>query len=405
MRPELVVLLGATAAKTVYGSSFRVTQQRGQVLDWPSPDGPRALATIHPSAVLRADDRDTALAGLVTDLRVVAGLLGERRRRRAAPPAWPVAVLARRSGRPGRPSTRGGSTPGPAPVLARRARGQEHPVEDFLFRYYDHRPGQLRRWSPGAGVALAGRPAGGPWRGGGRRRGPRAAARAGALAAARLAALLAATAARPPHLGCFGLHEWAMVHRAEGVRHPVPLRLGAARTAEVVETLPVRCTHVDAFRFFTPSARPLNALQPTRATQVDLEQPGCLHATMDLYRGAYSLSPWTPAELVADCFALARRVRVLDMRASPYDLSGLGLAPVAVETPAGRAEYAAAQRGSPPRRLRGAGSGRGPRAASALPGQIRRGPPPADLPGEVPRRAAARGRAPSARYAYGLRAS
>ena len=73
--PEMVVLLGATAAKTVYGSGFRVTQQRGQVLDWPSPEGPRALATIHPSAVLRADDRDAALAGLVSDLRVVAAAL------------------------------------------------------------------------------------------------------------------------------------------------------------------------------------------------------------------------------------------------------------------------------------------------------------------------------------------
>jgi DNA polymerase len=75
VQPELVVLLGATAAKTVYGASFRVTQQRGQVLDWPQPDGPRALATIHPSAVLRADDRDAALAGLVSDLRVVASAL------------------------------------------------------------------------------------------------------------------------------------------------------------------------------------------------------------------------------------------------------------------------------------------------------------------------------------------
>ncbi|MDP9433452.1 MAG: UdgX family uracil-DNA binding protein [Actinomycetota bacterium] len=72
VQPEMVVLLGATAAKTVYGPSFRVTQQRGQLMDWPQPDGPRALATIHPSAVLRADDRDAALAGLVSDLRVVA---------------------------------------------------------------------------------------------------------------------------------------------------------------------------------------------------------------------------------------------------------------------------------------------------------------------------------------------
>lgn len=75
VKPSLVVLLGATAAKAVYGPSFRVTQQRGSVMDWPTPNGPSALATIHPSAVLRADDRDTALAGLVADLRVVAGAL------------------------------------------------------------------------------------------------------------------------------------------------------------------------------------------------------------------------------------------------------------------------------------------------------------------------------------------
>ena len=76
VEPELVVLLGATAAKTVFGSSFRVTQQRGQVLEWPTDPGPQALATIHPSAVLRADDRDAALAGLVADLRVAAEVLG-----------------------------------------------------------------------------------------------------------------------------------------------------------------------------------------------------------------------------------------------------------------------------------------------------------------------------------------
>ncbi len=76
VRPELVVLLGATAGKAVYGSSFRVTQVRGTVLDWPEPDGPRAVATVHPSAVLRADDRDAALAGLVADLRVVREALG-----------------------------------------------------------------------------------------------------------------------------------------------------------------------------------------------------------------------------------------------------------------------------------------------------------------------------------------
>ena len=75
VQPEVVVLLGATAAKTVFGPSFRVTQQRGVVLEWPEPDGPRAVATIHPSAVLRADDREGALAGLVADLRVVRDCL------------------------------------------------------------------------------------------------------------------------------------------------------------------------------------------------------------------------------------------------------------------------------------------------------------------------------------------
>lgn len=80
VRPQLVVLLGATAAKTVFGASFRVTQSRGTLLEWPAPypdgtPGPQALATIHPSAVLRADDRDAALAGLVADLKVVAGVM------------------------------------------------------------------------------------------------------------------------------------------------------------------------------------------------------------------------------------------------------------------------------------------------------------------------------------------
>ena len=76
VQPELVVLLGATAAKTVYGNAFRVTKSRGVVMDWPVDGGPQALATIHPSAVLRADDRDAAKAGLVADLRVAAEALG-----------------------------------------------------------------------------------------------------------------------------------------------------------------------------------------------------------------------------------------------------------------------------------------------------------------------------------------
>jgi len=75
LQPEVVVLLGATAGKAVFGSSFRVTQSRGTLLPWPD-GGAQALPTIHPSAVLRADDRDTARAGLVADLRVAAAALG-----------------------------------------------------------------------------------------------------------------------------------------------------------------------------------------------------------------------------------------------------------------------------------------------------------------------------------------
>lgn len=54
--------------------------------------------------------------------------------------------------------------------------------------------------------------------------------------------------------------------------------------------------------------------------------------------------PLAPAELIADCFELARDIRELDMRASPYDLAALGFAPVKIETPEGRADYERAQR-------------------------------------------------------------
>jgi hypothetical protein len=64
----------------------------------------------------------------------------------------------------------------------------------------------------------------------------------------------------PGFHGCFGLHEWAMVYgQAEQRRHAAwPLRLGAEGTDAVVRAMPMRCTHYDAFRFFTPGARPLN---------------------------------------------------------------------------------------------------------------------------------------------------
>jgi hypothetical protein len=75
-----------------------------------------------------------------------------------------------------------------------------------------------------------------------------------------------------------------------------------------------------------------------------LEQAGCLHANMDLYKWAFKFAPFTPSELIADCFALARDIREIDMRASPYDLRALGFAPIPIETPGGRAEYEGHQR-------------------------------------------------------------
>lgn len=245
--------------------------------------------------------------------------------------------------------------------LRRRSARIRHPVEDFLFTYYSFKPSQLRRWHPGAGTVLLGGaalrrleerfytrvevpgPDGAPVRGVGL---DLAAFRAQRPVTGFVTRLLSAVAARPAHLGCFGLHEWAMVYRADRVRHAqVPLRLGQEGTDRVVESHRIRCSHFDAFRFFTPQARPRNRLQPTRESQVELDQPGCLHANMDLYKWAYKLTPAVPAELVADCFELARDIRELDMRASPYDLSAHGYAPVRIETAEGKAEYTAAQRG------------------------------------------------------------
>jgi hypothetical protein len=236
----------------------------------------------------------------------------------------------------------------------RRQSGTAHPVEDFLFTYYPFKPSQLRRWHPGPGVLLhgaAGRDRG-AWRfyrevDGGTQLDSAAylESRSGTVDFVRR--LVSATRARPAQLGCFGLHEWAMVYRLspDEVRHSAwPLRLGATATDEVVDGLQIKCTHYDAFRFYTPPARSLNLLQPTRESQVALEQPGCLHAGMDLYKWAMKLAPAVPGDLVLDCFDLAREIRELDMRASPYDYSTLGYVPVAIETPQGRAEYAAAQR-------------------------------------------------------------
>lgn len=244
-----------------------------------------------------------------------------------------------------------------APHLARRESHVKHPVFDFLFTYYSYRPAQLRRWHPGYGTTLPASAEHASLKG----YGPVGSAvgdgvgvgvTAAYLASQRplveaLHRLLTATAGRTPHFGCFGLHEWAMVYRLteDETRHADwPLRLGPDGTDAVVEGHRIACSHFDAYRFFTPPARPLNTLSPGRDDRVAFEQPGCLHAGMDLYKHAFRLSPLICSDLVADCFELAWDVRVLDMRAAPYDLADLGFAPVRIETAEGKAAYAEAQR-------------------------------------------------------------
>ncbi len=74
--PEVIVCLGATATKALLGSAVRVTKDRGALMERDTTVGPRQfLVTIHPSAVLRADDRDAAYDGLVADLKVAASVL------------------------------------------------------------------------------------------------------------------------------------------------------------------------------------------------------------------------------------------------------------------------------------------------------------------------------------------
>ncbi|HEX3283252.1 MAG TPA: 3-methyladenine DNA glycosylase [Mycobacterium sp.] len=239
------------------------------------------------------------------------------------------------------------------PHMRRARSGAAHPVWDFLFRYYSLRPGQLRVWHPGFGVVLSGpdsaaarrylgRSGYGPHPGGVTVTDEHLRGRADTIRF--VSELLAATAGREPALNCFGMHEWAMVYRAPTVRHGrVPLRLGTVATDAVVESMPLRCSHFDAFRFFTAPAALRNAGSPSRSGQSDWEQPGCLHANMDLYKWCYKLGPLIASELLADCLELAADARELDMRASPYDLRGYGFEPIAVETPAGRAEYVRAQ--------------------------------------------------------------
>ena len=236
---------------------------------------------------------------------------------------------------------------------ARAARAQKHPVEDFLFSYYSYRPSILRRWHPGVGVDLedASDSERANWRwylpgtaAGSIRVDVTGYETTHTKTLDNVALILRRTAERTGTFDCFGLHEWAMVYREREPRHPVPLRLGARDTDAVVEAHDLRCTHVDAFRFFTPEAAPRNREQLTRERQPHTEQPGCLHAGMDLYKWAIKLGPLLPGSVLLDAFTLARDICEIDMRASPYDLTEWGYAPIPIERAEGKAEYVRWQR-------------------------------------------------------------
>lgn len=226
-------------------------------------------------------------------------------------------------------------------------------MHDFLFTYYSFAPGKLKQWLPSIderlevdGESLAAHPwLPGRW----------AAVEDGVLyldtglIGARTRELARFTADlcgrildRAPRFRCFGLHEWAMVYRQtpEEVRHNAhPLRMEPEALAAFVESQAINCSHYDAYRFFTPEARPLNTLNPRLETRLEMEQGACLHANMDLYKWAAKLWPWVGSDLVAETFLLALEGRDLDMRASPYDLAAMGCKPVRIETEEGRREY------------------------------------------------------------------
>lgn len=260
--------------------------------------------------------------------------------------------------------------------LTRRRRGEPHPVVDFLFTYYRTSVAAIRRWHPGPGMLLenAHLTERVDWRHYERdslqgRTGlvvePRSVLDRCGPRIRRAREVVEATATRPGATGCFGFHEWAMLYRTGGhggesdgesdgegggegggnLRHgTIPLRLTHRQIDEVVEGSRLQCTHFDAYRFFTEPAAPLNRDLLSREGQPRNEQPGCLHAGMDLYAQVAAMEAGAPGELLVDALLAAFDAREVDMRLSPYDLSAWGLEPIPVETPEGRAEFVAYQR-------------------------------------------------------------
>lgn len=161
--------------------------------------------------------------------------------------------------------------------------------------------------------------------------------------------ILQTTLASDPILHCYGLHEWAMQYHPEGAAPPpsakyqssLDLRVSQGVINETVERKGIRCTHVDALRFFAPAAGPLNhhGASLERTDQLRLEQKGCVHAHMDLLKIALKLKSFVDPNLISDVLEISLAARTLDVAASPYDATGYGAGVVPVETAEGRKLY------------------------------------------------------------------
>lgn len=231
--------------------------------------------------------------------------------------------------------------------LEKREHQYKNPVLDFLFEYYSFRPSLLKRWSPGINVILTGDDCSNYLN----YREYKETSNGVILdineipkhridSIKWILELLKKTKSHSPSFGCFGMHEWAMVYYAKHIRHSyLPLRLSMDEIVKLVESRPIICSHYDAYRFFSPKSRPFNLLHPTKENRKELEQSGCIHANMDLYKWAYKMYPWIPSEIIGYAFELALLARILDMRASPYDIKEYGYTPIKIETDAGREKY------------------------------------------------------------------
>lgn len=240
-----------------------------------------------------------------------------------------------------------------------------HPIYNFLHTYYRYSPEILMNYSPGIGIIVNGinlnnipdliRPY-------------FIEVNHGVTISVNLLAsdhkkrtklydnyqLMLQTSLRQPHFGCFGYHEWAMLYSGSSpgsvplAKHQPHLewRVNQSVIDEIVSSNNLKCTHFDAWRFFHPDAKSLNSIPVmSRSSQIDHDQPGCIHVAMDLFKYAYSLYPFISSDSLRSCLEIAIEARLIDMRASPYDVSGYDVCkqPIPVETMEGKREYIAAQ--------------------------------------------------------------